>query len=123
MAQFCEIVYPPIEDRTTAPGTPGSAHGDAHYGALSHAWYMLGGEGKYRPVNEHTAQTLSAVWRAVKYISQSIATLGWHVYERSADGRSKLPMCSARKGGRCPLALAGIFLMSVRIASFHSMGG
>lgn len=43
-------------------------------------------------VNTFTAMTYSAFWACVRIISATIASLGWHQYERSADGKSKLPV-------------------------------
>jgi HK97 family phage portal protein len=38
-------------------------------------------------VTEDTALTYSAVWACVRVISESIATLPWHVYRRTSSGR------------------------------------
>ncbi len=43
-------------------------------------------------VNTQTALTYSVVWRCISYISSTIASLSWHVYEESEDGKSKLPI-------------------------------
>ncbi len=43
-------------------------------------------------VNTHTALTYSVVWRCVNYIASTIASLCWHVYQESEDGRTKLPI-------------------------------
>jgi HK97 family phage portal protein len=42
-------------------------------------------------VDEHTALTLSPVWACVKVISETIATLPWHVYERDGRARNQMP--------------------------------
>jgi HK97 family phage portal protein len=42
-------------------------------------------------VNEDTALTYSAVWSCVRVISESIASLPWHVYRRMPDGRESVP--------------------------------
>lgn len=82
----------PIEARVTAPdGEPGQGGRQA---ALSHAYLQLGYAdlwGEQR-LGEDSALTYSAVWGCVRVISEAIACLGWHVYERSRDGRSRLPL-------------------------------
>jgi HK97 family phage portal protein len=42
-------------------------------------------------VNEDTALTYSAVWACVRVISESVASLPWHVYRRTPDGREPAP--------------------------------
>ncbi len=43
-------------------------------------------------VDHHSALTYSAFWACVRVIAQTIGALGWHVFERSPDGRSKMPV-------------------------------
>jgi HK97 family phage portal protein len=78
-----------IESRETTPEDPGrSSHNDGHL-------YFLDG---FRvpqsdpPVDERTALTYTAVWACRRVISQTIACLGWHVFERSEDGRTRKPI-------------------------------
>lgn len=84
---------PVIEDRVTAPDDPGrtssgSGPGDwfvadiiAQKQAAGEVW-----------VDHHSALTYSSVWACVRYIAQTVASLGWHLYERQGDGRSKVPV-------------------------------
>lgn len=77
----------PVEARVTTPADPGDSHAES--AALAHAWWSLGLLEQYReeqPVNHHTALTYSVVWRCVSYISQTIASLGWHVFEEKRGG-------------------------------------
>ena len=36
--------------------------------------------------------TYSTVWACVRYISQTIAALSWHVYQRQGEGKERLPL-------------------------------
>lgn len=74
-----------VRARTTSPdknvGSSGSGWEEARVEA---AYWQLGLLDKYKEnisVNEETALTFSAVWACVRYISQTIAGLGWHVFE------------------------------------------
>jgi HK97 family phage portal protein len=77
-----------IEDRVTPADEPGHA-------GVSRDWFVLeqlaredGGEVR---VNAQTALTYSAYWACVRIISQSIASLGWHVFEsRGARGKDRV---------------------------------
>lgn len=83
---------PAVEARVTAPLDPGSS---AHQGALTVAYDMLGWGDAWREqrVNHDTAMTYSAVWGCVRVISQSLAGVGWHAYERKPDDpRFRLPI-------------------------------
>lgn len=85
---------PAIDARVTTPGEPGRTGDGSHQAALAHAWYSLGYGEQWRDerINHDTALTYSAVWACVRVIAQSLAGVGWHAFERSEDGRSKLPI-------------------------------
>lgn len=53
-------------------------------------WLGAGTSSTGIPVNEITALQSTAVYACVKIISESIASLPLHVYERSADGTTTL---------------------------------
>jgi HK97 family phage portal protein len=81
----------PIEARVTEPDEPGrNSSSDAR------DWFVAEMMLKYGDgqviVNHDTALTYTAVWRCVTYISGTIASLGWHTYEKQRDGRTKLPV-------------------------------
>jgi HK97 family phage portal protein len=82
---------PEIEDRITAP--EGGTHGKEE-AALEHALWVMGvnSQRHHRRVDANTAMTYAAVWGCVRVIAQAVATLGWHVYETTADGRGKQPV-------------------------------
>lgn len=84
---------PAVEDRATAAADPGYTSG-GHQAQLAAAWHALGYGEQYREerVDPETALTYSAVWGCVRVISQALASIGWHVYERQEDGRTKLPI-------------------------------
>jgi HK97 family phage portal protein len=71
---------------------PGSSREGARTAELAAAYETLGYGDAWREtrIDHETALTYSAVWGCVRVISQSLAGVGWHVFERSADGRSKL---------------------------------
>ncbi len=86
-------VYPDylLQDRATPPDPPGASWAGAG------DWYteMLLASREARGhivVNTQTALTYGIVWRCVNYIASTISSLCWHVYERSADGRSRKPI-------------------------------
>lgn len=81
------IVEP--QDRYTVPDDPGRE--SSFRGEL----FFLNGGRSYSQdphIDERTALTYSAVWACKQFISQTIASLGWHVFERSIDGRSRKPI-------------------------------
>lgn len=45
-------------------------------------------------MDEDTALTISAVWSAVRFISEAIAALPWHVFRSRLDGRGRDPLPS-----------------------------
>lgn len=74
-----------ILDRKTEPEDPGKDGDGAFEAALSHAFYSLGYGEQWAEdrTNHNSALTFSAVWACVRLISQTIASLGWHQYERA----------------------------------------
>lgn len=88
--------YPvPVYDRLTPPEYPGRPPGGAWEVELAHAWYSLGYGDEYREQSAVTAEkalTYSAVWGCVRVIAQALAAVGWSAFERSADGRTRLPL-------------------------------
>lgn len=81
-----------ILDRVTEPEEPGYAGGGAESAALSYAYWFLGtgDQWKEQRIDHESALTYSVVWRCVSLISQTIASLGWHIFERQADERQKV---------------------------------
>jgi len=76
---------PAILDRET------SAEGVGHYAAASYAYHLLGyGEAWRERITPHTALTYSAIWACVRIISQTLASIGWHVFERMERGAKRL---------------------------------
>lgn len=67
---------------------------ESYQSELAHAWYSLGHWEQYQEqtLNETTALTYSAVWACVRLIAQTVACLGWHIFERSENGRERLPV-------------------------------
>jgi HK97 family phage portal protein len=79
-----------ILDRATEADDPGRTPG---LGARDYYVMDLLGLRRERPwVDENTALCYLPFLACVRVISQAIASLGWHVYERGEDGRSKLPV-------------------------------
>jgi HK97 family phage portal protein len=83
-----------VADRITAPDDPGYDLG--YESELAYAYWQLGYGDVWRDgISPYSALTYSAVWACVRYISQSIASLGWHVYQRSGENgqsRERLPL-------------------------------
>lgn len=75
----------PVQARATVPDDPG------YSSSTPRDWFVLDmmGSEVEQPVNVNTAMTFSAVFGCVRYISQTLASLGWHVYDRQGE-RSKV---------------------------------
>lgn len=54
-----------------------------------HSWYSVPGKHAGIRITQETAMQLSAVYRAVSYISSTIMTLPWNVHRSVADGSSE----------------------------------
>jgi HK97 family phage portal protein len=82
----------PVVARVTDPDEPG--RDDGGWGAATYAWYQLGYGEQWRDdhFSAHKALTYSVLWGCVSYISQTIASLGWHQFERQARGRKNVPL-------------------------------
>jgi HK97 family phage portal protein len=79
-----------ILDRATEADDPGRTPG---LGARDYYVMDLLGLQRQKPwVDENTALCYLPFLACVRVISQAVASLGWHVYERGDDGRSKLPV-------------------------------
>jgi HK97 family phage portal protein len=81
--------------RITEPDEPGRDAGRGYQEAAAEFFLWEAGfseELSETRVNAFTAMTYSAFWACVRILSATIASLGWHQYERSADGKSKLPV-------------------------------
>lgn len=82
----------PIQDRVTAPEPPGyMGTSDA---ALEAAYWYLGYSEAYHEerITETAAMMYSAFWACVNAITHSICSVGWHVFERSGENRTKLEL-------------------------------
>lgn len=76
-------------DRETTPETPGrSSYNEGHL------YFMEGYQAPQQdpPIDSRTALSYATVWACKQFISQTIASLGWHVFERSEDRRSRKPI-------------------------------
>lgn len=76
-----------IQDRVTTPDEPGRT------GLSPGMFFLSGWQSSGDPaMDKRTAMTYPAVYACKRYISQTIASLGWHVYERGDAGRSRKPI-------------------------------
>lgn len=75
-------------DRITIPENPGRSSFPGHL------YFLEGFEVPQSdpPLDHASALSFAALWACKQFISQTIASLGWHVFERSADGRSRKPI-------------------------------
>lgn len=82
--------------RRVSPDDPGREGGRKwQEAALEHAlwtWGISSPRDDTVSITPASALQFSAVWACVRIISQTIASLGWHTYQTSADGRSKEPL-------------------------------
>lgn len=84
-----------IQDRITAPAqVPGYSTGYEE-AALEHAYWQMGLSEQYHDylddvVNEETALKYSAIWACVRWISQTIASLCFNVFEREDKKRKQI---------------------------------
>lgn len=97
------LVHPamssPMLSRVTYPDDPGASRYGGGEGAMAFVYDLIGGGGdrgdrlREDYITHETAMTYSAVWACVRVISQSLAGLGWSVYERKpSDPRFKMPL-------------------------------
>ncbi len=93
------MVQPQVLDailaRQTTADEPGKESGQtADSGALDYAYWLLGygDQWKEQQCTPGTALTLSAIWACVRLISQTIASLGWNLFEKSSDGKNRVPV-------------------------------
>lgn len=97
--------YPtPVVARVTAPDEPGSTWGGGWYdssgwygppgGSAGYDWPTFFATGGFdeAPLSDYQCLNYSVVYRCIAYISQTIASLAWHEYERQDDGRTRLPI-------------------------------
>lgn len=84
-----------IENRVTEPDPPGGSNLDE--GAAEFAYWQMGLSEKYHDyldnvVSTNAALHYAAVWACVRWISQTIASLGWHLYERKDKRREQVDL-------------------------------
>src|SRR5262245_51390764 len=81
----------PIEARVTEPDdVGGSAYtGAVDYFVLEHGYEYRGTTAYISPAN---AMAYSAVWACVRWIAQSVAGLGWHVFQKTRDSKQRIPI-------------------------------
>lgn len=76
--------------RRTEPDDPGGGgHGWEEAAAEHFLWEAGLLSSDDIPINHTTALTYSAVFACVRIISQTIAGMGWHVFERLGEGKGK----------------------------------
>lgn len=84
-----------IQDRATAPNEVSPDYGSD---AVSrYAFWMLGLSENYNDysdyiINAETAMKYSAIWACVRWITQSIASLCWNVFEYSDRKKNQIPL-------------------------------
>lgn len=80
--------------RVTEPEEPSRDGDGAEAAALAHAYWTFGMGEQYREeaINHSSALKYSAVWGCVRVISQSIASVGWHVYDKSGRERKQVAL-------------------------------
>lgn len=83
--------HPAPVEAAAYPADPGRVPG-ASSDWSAYAMHFLGLSRDDDTVTHARALAYSAVWACVRVITQSLCSVGWHAYERSADGRRRTPI-------------------------------